>query len=72
MLGTCRSLIMNLGMKDKVKNICEDLLSDKMFKNALIMLESEVAMKDKGFVRVIIPDSRLTVRTLHNTPCHQG
>ena len=66
-LGARRSLVMTPGMEDKVKDVSEDLLSDKMFSNVLTTLESEDAVKDKGFVRVIISDSRLTVRTPHDS-----
>ena len=56
-------------MKDKVKDVREDLLAlrDKMF-DELTTLESVpfVPAKKNASVKVVILDSRLTVRTPHN------
>jgi len=50
-------------MKDKVKNVCKDLLSDKIFSNILTTLENVVVVRENGFEKVIMSDSRLNVRT---------
>ena len=40
--GAQRSLAIKPEMKDKVKNVREDFLSDEMFRNELTTLESDV------------------------------
>ena len=53
-------------MKDTMKNVREDFLSDAMSRNELTTSESDINVKPKASVKVIISDSRLTVRTPHS------
>ena len=62
-LGARRSLAMQPDMDDKVKNVREDFLLDEMLRNELTTLESDVNVKTKASVKVVISDSRVTVRT---------
>ena len=65
--GARRSLAMEPEIKDKVENVREDFLSEEMFINELTTLESEESGKPKASVKVIVSDSRLTVRTPHSS-----
>ena len=60
-LGVRRSL----AMEDKVHDVCEDLTTGKTL-HEMTTLESEVETKKKASVKVVISDSRLTVRTPQN------
>ena len=66
--GARRSLAMEPEMKDKVKNVREDFLRDEMIRNELTTLGSDVYVKPKTSVKVIIfSDSRLTIWTPHSS-----
>lgn len=54
----------SLTMEDKVNNVCENPMTDKTL-DEMTMLESDVETK-KASVKVVISDSRLSVRMPQN------
>lgn len=52
-------------MEDKVNNVCENPMTDKTL-DEMTMLESDVETKKKASMKVVISDSRLSVRMPQN------
>ena len=62
-----KSPAMNPGLEDKLKDVREDMLSDKMFNDQLTTLESPSCVKPKAPMRVLISDSQIGLRTPHDS-----